>query len=246
MLHVDMSAYEDALEMQHKMQELANEFAEQIRPAMEAAKSIASSTGIQAAMRAATEQAEIFSRIKKEQAEQWSRILQTIDPGPIFAFSLHGGSRSNTNKGTAPIVVDEQKIENIEERDELIIDQISNDATELLEENVTKLHEDGILIIHLLLTEDGFLLNEDAPEKKRKLTPQMCRLLKALKSTYVATAVLTEKSGYKNDEVTRRGIQKLNRMAFSVLKMTVSIAVGEKYAGYRLAQCIRIRRRWSE
>lgn len=247
MLHMHKNSYEEILLMKDKMDKLAAQVAEQMAPAIKAARSMATSSGLQAAMRIAAEKAEIFSRIQKDHAEHWSHVLQLIDPEPAFVANLHNEvSIMESAAANGPENVSKARLEKEVKENKTIIDNAASEASNALEESVTRLQEEGLPVINLTLTANGYLKNEDVPGAQRKLSYQMRVLVSALKQSYVMTPVLTQKSMYKNDESTRRALHKLNRFGFSALKLPVAIALGEGGDGYRLTRCVRIKKQWSE
>lgn len=112
----------------------------------------------------------------------------------------------------------------------------SDIVTDAIEDRVTEINEPVAQKHHLRITADGFLIDQDDPNKTHLLSPQMQRLLASLKKTYQKTRALRDRSEYKNDAVFYQSVHRLNEIGFGIFKLTTKIAIGERTLGFRLAK----------
>lgn len=127
----------------------------------------------------------------------------------------------------------EKEPEKIVEFADQIIDQIG-DA-------VTKRNKKKVKNQIFILDENGFLFKKGDQSKKYLISPKSQKMFIYLNNNYCRTNTLRGYSTYKNDESTRRAIQKLNHIGFSVFKLKTKMIIGQKTLGYKLFDCIKIR-----
>ncbi len=223
-------AREEWERMNKVAKELGDDFAERMKPALEAINATISGPSFQLAMQVFRENKAMMDQINEANVNAWTRLLNTVDLRPIIALEEnlkpHSFPRNDWHDNEEEPSTDQKKIEETVNR---------------IEEQITRINEDDAGKVYLVLKSDGRLLDRDNKDSGRPLSPQLRKLVARLVANCTSTSRLTLYSGYKNDETTRRGIQRLNRYGFGILKLPVQIAVGEQDEGYRLAKCIRLK-----
>jgi len=131
--------------------------------------------------------------------------------------------------------------------DELInlLPDSETEKKELLRETIiaigieeTKRNEKQLPKRRLRLGKNHRLYDRENDEIFFDLSDSMYGLLKTLRKHIIRTPKLTKASGYKNEQTTRRGVQRSNEMGYTRLRLAGCLVIGDKGSGYRLAKFI--------